>query len=786
MLERPRRTTRLLQYHSSNAQRKLDRQLRGAWRHDIDFLEVRDTRELQNRGSCGREKEGPQARPLRVEFLTAAPFAGCLAHGSMASAAQAAGYGGDAPATDTAGVELTAPEEVNEDEVYDEHASDSELRAKARALLEIVPVQIFMLACTVVALFSEDVRLLVGKGADPVFHALTMFVFVAFVGELVLTIYVNQKENWFYTVLDFVATFSLILDMWFVQDAMASDLDPLAPAAFVNSTIESSESQLANSLVLTRASRAARAGTKMGRLFKLTRLMRVGKMLKICSKMRSSDGDDSAQASDMSRRMAEIITGKVIIIVLVMLFAMPFLEVDIVDDFPSYGLDVIEMAQDQTCVDLTVAVTGPTCVAECTFGDVPCTKVRCREDRGCTYEPTAMELVNEYVDNAGKGRVLRITIGNGALAYDAYITATFAERTESLRTGFMSGYASETGAVSAVWDDSEVVEDDAVYSIWRTIFVIVLLGLGSVLFGRDAARLSSRITGPLALLAKDMNKVSELQLDEVGLTESPIFEVNIMLDSFTKMKTGLTSFIKFVPRMVVRNLLRAGKTGVTGVEGVERKQLTIFFSNIANFEEVSQKLETLEMMEMLSDYFSEMSNIFEETDGTLIEFVGDEILALWNAPLDVPSHQATCCDAALRMQARVKECFDTRWQEKGWPWIDVKIGVNTASVFVGNLGAPDRMKYGVLGDGVNMAARLQMLNRRYKTKILGTQTIIDDLKVQETYAFHDESLPPASVLIGSSAFVAYASSSACGRPALSHAAAVARPATLLAGFAPGV
>ena len=128
-----------------------------------------------------------------------------------------------------------------------------------------------------------------------------------------------------------------------------------------------------------------------------------------------------------------------------------------------------------------------------------------------------------------------------------------------------------------------------------------------------------------------------------------------------------------------------------------------------------------------------MSTIFEDTDGTLIEFVGDEILALWNAPQAVSDHQATCCDAALKMQARVKECFDTRWQDKGWPWIDVKIGVNTASVFVGNLGAPDRMKYGVLGDGVNMAARLQMLNRRYKTKILGTQTIVDDIKVQETF-----------------------------------------------------
>jgi len=340
--------------------------------------------------------------------------------------------------------------------------------------------------------------------------------------------------------------------------------------------------------------------------------------------------------------------------------------------------------------------------------------------------------------------VLRVTLGNGDSSFHLYnkgdapdasadSKASFDARTQTLRDSFMTPYASSTGAVSAVWDDAEIVEADARYSIWRTVFVILLLGFGSVLFGRDAARLSSRITKPLSVLAEDMNKVSDLELEHVLLKESPIFEVNLMLDAFQKMKTGLTSFVKFVPRMVVRNLLKAGKTGVTGVEGVERKQLTIFFSNIANFEEVSEKLETLELMEMLSEYFSEMSTIFEDSDGTLIEFVGDEILALWNAPLDVANHQAVCCDASLKMQQKVKECFDERWQAKGWPWIDVKIGVNTANVFVGNLGAPDRMKYGVLGDGVNMAARLQMLNRRYKTKILGTQTIVDDPKVQETF-----------------------------------------------------
>ena len=74
---------------------------------------------------------------------------------------------------------------------------------------------------------------------------------------------------------------------------------------------------------------------------------------------------------------------------------------------------------------------------------------------------------------------------------------------------------------------------------------------------------------------------------------------------------------------------------------------------------------------------------------------------------------------------KIKERFETKWKAQKWPWIDVKMGVNTANVFVGNLGAPDRMKYGVLGDGVNMAARLQMLNRRYNTKVMVSQAVMD-------------------------------------------------------------
>jgi class 3 adenylate cyclase len=131
-------------------------------------------------------------------------------------------------------------------------------------------------------------------------------------------------------------------------------------------------------------------------------------------------------------------------------------------------------------------------------------------------------------------------------------------------------------------------------------------------------------------------------------------QVNIMQRSFHKMKSGLISFKKFMPEMVVRNLLKAGRT--MGL-GVERKYLTIFFSNIANFEKVSSEMnDTLVMMEFLSDYFGTMAKAIEETNGTLIEFVGDEILALWNAPVDVVSHEATCVASALQMQVRVMPC----------------------------------------------------------------------------------------------------------------------------------
>lgn len=514
-----------------------------------------------------------------------------------------------------------------------------------------------LIIATILALYMEDLRHLLPIGADPVFHALLMIVFVIFLVEFILTLYIQGCEESFYLVLDFFAMISLIPSMFFWEDLMSEIMN--------NNTAES--------LGLVRASRAARAGSRIGRMMRMT------KVLKQCTKScqrrsRTQDGEvdaDRDESMDMGRKMSDMITRKVIVIVFVMLLVMPWLEAAVSDEFPVYGLDMCE--KYHMAGNLTMQFNDSKRLYQLQMAD------------------KLLHLQINSVDWVGPLSARRAT----------------------LRASAVSSYTSSSGRSSALFDASAQVSDESWFAMGRTTFVLLMLGLGSILFAKDATNLSTRIATPLKFLSKDMADVSDLQLNDVALERADIYEVNLMQDSFARMKTGLKSFIKFVPKMVVRNLLRAGKPTTLGME---RKHITIFFSNISNFDVVTEKVDTMQMMELLGEYFHEMSLVIEETNGTLIEFVGDEILALWNAPQDVANHAAVCCGAALRMQERLLE-LRPAWRARGWPDIDVRMGINSASVFVGNLGAPDRMKYGVLGDGVNLAARLQMLNNRYDTKI---------------------------------------------------------------------
>jgi len=164
------------------------------------------------------------------------------------------------------------------------------------------------------------------------------------------------------------------------------------------------------------------------------------------------------------------------------------------------------------------------------------------------------------------------------------------------------------------------------------------------------------------------------------------------------------------------------------------KNVTIFFSDIAGFTTICEKMEPQNLLVLLSEYFDAMQQIIgaHESRGTLLEFIGDALLVVWNAPQDVPLHASICVEQSIKMHEYLHQA-EQSWTERGYPLVKIRIGINTCKVFVGNLGSPVRMKYGVLGDGVNLASRLEELNKRYNTKILMSDATFKVGRVQELF-----------------------------------------------------
>jgi adenylate cyclase len=172
--------------------------------------------------------------------------------------------------------------------------------------------------------------------------------------------------------------------------------------------------------------------------------------------------------------------------------------------------------------------------------------------------------------------------------------------------------------------------------------------------------------------------------------------------------------------------------GEEAVLGVSPKEVTIFFSDIAGFTTICEAMKPNELLILLSDYFAAMSAIITKSRGTLLEFIGDALLVVWNAPQDVADHAYQTVEAAIQMNEYLN-LMAPKWTELGYPPINIRSGIHTATVFVGNIGSPDRMKYGVLGDGVNLASRLEELNKRYKTKIMISINTEKKKKVQNFF-----------------------------------------------------
>ncbi|TSC75157.1 MAG: adenylate cyclase [Parcubacteria group bacterium Gr01-1014_44] len=167
--------------------------------------------------------------------------------------------------------------------------------------------------------------------------------------------------------------------------------------------------------------------------------------------------------------------------------------------------------------------------------------------------------------------------------------------------------------------------------------------------------------------------------------------------------------------------------------GGQRKTVSILFSDIRGFTSLSEKLEPEKLTHILTRYLSVMSEVIMETRGIIDKYIGDAIMAFWGAPLSDSAHAAHALQAALKMSAALKD-LNKEFERDGLPQLAIGIGINSGEVIVGNMGSEKRFDYTVIGDAVNLASRLEGLNKTYGTEIIiseATKNLLNPQAIQE-------------------------------------------------------
>ncbi len=252
------------------------------------------------------------------------------------------------------------------------------------------------------------------------------------------------------------------------------------------------------------------------------------------------------------------------------------------------------------------------------------------------------------------------------------------------------------------------------------------------------ARISKRITRPIAMLAHAAEEIGNGKHEGLKLPKSNHRqdEVAVLAHSFEKMVISLKE------RETIRGILNkvvskeiASKVLSGDIElGGEERVLTILFSDIRGFTPLSEKLDPPSLISLLNSYMTRMCRIIDESHGVVDKFVGDEIMALYGAPLELPDHSEKALEAAIAMIKSLKE-----WnQEGGHLTLTVGIGIHMGLVSAGNMGAENRLNYTVIGANVNLASRL--CSAALPMQILISEESHQALTHPENYSF--QKLPP--------------------------------------------
>ncbi len=266
--------------------------------------------------------------------------------------------------------------------------------------------------------------------------------------------------------------------------------------------------------------------------------------------------------------------------------------------------------------------------------------------------------------------------------------------------------------------------DDFVGEIKRTNRNLLMFGLAVLLLQMFLIyRLSRSISKPIELLADEVTHIREFDFHKTRAVTSHVQEIKYLAEAVALLGRGLESFTSYVPKGLVQQLVKSGHGTKLGVQS---RYLTMFFTDIESFSSLAEVEPSQQLLARVSDYFSTLTHAIEREQGTVDKFIGDGVMAFWGAPVSLDDHAYRACVAAVRAQ-RGMTAINQAWIARGLAPLRVRIGIHSDATLVGNVGSVERLSYTVMGDGVNVAARLEGINKE-----LGTWTCISHNVFRET------------------------------------------------------
>jgi adenylate cyclase len=255
----------------------------------------------------------------------------------------------------------------------------------------------------------------------------------------------------------------------------------------------------------------------------------------------------------------------------------------------------------------------------------------------------------------------------------------------------------------------------------RTLRQGLTLSLLILTAGVLAALLFSRwITGALQSLTSGVQRLNELDFEAPLEVRSHVREISTLRSAMTAASDAIQTFGLYVPKQLVRDIVASGQ--YKGRFG-RRQELTALFSDIYNFTTICEQYPPEGIVAMLSGYFDIFSRCVTEHNGTIVQFIGDSVFAIWNAPIEDERHAEHACRCALALNREI-DAFNRRQVKSGLPVLRKRLGIHSGLAVVGSVGATGRLQYTGMGDTLNVASRLEGLNKAYGTTILVSGSVV--------------------------------------------------------------